>query len=294
MGKLRYCLEIHVEQDEQQQCLWIHQKQYILNMLEKYSLSEAKIISTPADINVKFKKDDGISKAVNSVTYQSLVGSLLYAAMPTRPDIAQAVGVVLKFCSQPTEAHLTAVKRILRYLNGTQNLAIKFQKSDEALVAYSYADWAGDLDDRRSTTGNLFLMAHGPISWVSKKQAVVTLSTSEAEYVALSFATQEVIWLRKLLTDLRVTLPGPTVLMEDNQGAITITKNPVGNARTKHIDIRYHYVCEAVQNRIVDSLYCPSEDMIADLLTKPLPREHFKMLCEAMGMVKLPSKQPVN
>ena len=294
MGKLHYCLGIHVEQDEQQQCLWIHQKQYILNMLEKYSLSEANIVSTPADINVKRKKDDGISKAVILVTYQSMVGSLLNAAIATRPDIAQAVEVMLKFCSQPAEAHLTAVKRILCYLKGTQNLAIKFQKSDEALVAYSDADWAGDLDDRHSTTGNLFLMARGPINWVSKKQAVVALSMSEAEYMALSFAAQEVTRLRKLLTDLRVTLSGPTVLMEDNQGAIAITKNPVGYARTKHIGIRYHYVCGAVQNGIVNLLYCPSEEMLADLLTKPLPRECFKMLCEAMGMVKLPGKQPVN
>ena len=193
MGKLHYCLGIHVEQDEQKQCLWIHQKQYILNMLEKYSLSEAKIVSTPADINVKLKKDDGVSKEVNSVTYQSMVGSLLYAAIATCPDVAQAVGVVSKFCSKPTEAHLTAAKRILRYLKGTLNLAIKFQKSDEALVGYSDADWAGDLDDHHSTTGNLFLMAGGPISWVSKKQAVVALSTSEAEYVALSLATQEVV-----------------------------------------------------------------------------------------------------
>ena len=221
MGKLHYCLGIHVEQDEQQQCLWIHQKQYICNMLEKYSLSEAKVISTPADINVKL---DGISKKINSVTYQSMVGSLLYAAIVTCPDIAQAVGVVSKFFSQPTEAHLTAVKRILHYLKGNQNLATKFQKSDEVLVAYSDADWVGDLDDRHSITGNLFLMARCPISWVRKKQAVVALSTSEAEYVALIFATQEVRWLRKLLTDLGVTLPEPTLLMEDNQGAIGITK----------------------------------------------------------------------
>ena len=137
-------------------------------------------------------------------------------------------------------------------------------------------------------------MAGGPISWVSKKQAVIALSTSEAEYVALNLATQEVVWLRKLLTDLRVTLPGPTVLMEDNQGAIAITKNPVGHARTKHIDIRYHYIREAVQNGIVDLLYCPSEEMKADILTKPLPRQCFKMLSEVMGMVELPHKQPVN
>ena len=124
------------------------------------------------------------------------------------------MGVVSKFCSKPTEAHLTAVKRILRYLKGTLNFAIKYQKSEnDSLIGYSDADWAGDLEDRHSTTGNLFLMTGGPISWLSKKQAVVALSTSEAEYVALSSATQEVVWLRKLLiSDLQVTSPEPTML----------------------------------------------------------------------------------
>jgi len=128
-----------------------------------------------------------------------MVGSLLYTAIVTHPEIAQAVGVVSNFCSKPSEAHLTAVKRILRYLKRTLNLAIKYQKIDDALVAYSAADWVGYLDDRHSTTGNLFLMAGGLISWLSKKQAIVALSTLEAEYVALSSATQEVVWLRKLL-----------------------------------------------------------------------------------------------
>ena len=150
------------------------------------------------------------------------------------------------------------------------------------------ADWAGDLDDRHSTTGNIFMMGGGPVSWLSKKKAIVALSTSEAEYVALSFATQEVVWLRKLLiTDLKSTSQKPTVLMEDNQGAISIAKNPVAHARTKHIDIRYHYIREAVQNGTINLCFCPSENMIADLLTKPLPRGRFTMLRDAMGLTEL-------
>ena len=289
MSDLHYCLGISIEQERQHKCPWMHQKQYIQNLLKKYGLSEAKTVSTPADISVKLKKDDGFSKEVNPVTYQSIVGSLLYAAIATRPDISQAVGVVSKFCSKPTEAHLTAVKRILRYLKGTLNLAIKYQKSEnDPLIGYSDADWAGDLDDRHSTTGNIFLMTGGPISWLSEKQAAVALSTSEAEYVALSSVTQEAVWLRKLLiSDLQVTSQESTMIMEDNQGAISIAKNPVAHSRTKHIDIRYHYIREAVQEGIVNLRYCPTEQMIADLLTKPLPREHFKMLRDAMGMVEV-------
>ena len=120
------------------------------------------------------------------------------------------------------------------------------------MIGYSDADWAGDLDDRHSTTGNLFLMTGGPISWLSKKQAVVALSTSEAEYVALNSVTQEAVWLQKLLfSDLQVTSQEPTMLMEDNQGGISIAKNPIAHSRTKHIDIRYHYIREAVQEGIV-------------------------------------------
>jgi len=257
-------------------------------MLEKYSLSDAKVVATPADICVQLKKDDSVSNKVDSVAYQSIIGSLLYAAIATRPDIAQAVGVVAKFSSSPSQAHLTAAKRILGYLKGTLNLAIKYQKSqNQELIGYTDADWAGDLDDRHSTTGNIFVMGGGPISWLSKKQAIVALSTAEAEYIALSYATQEVVWLRKLLiTDLMSASKEPTVMMEDNQGAISIAKNPVAHARTKHIDIRYHFIREAVQNGTVDLCFCPSENMIADLLTKPLPRGRFTMLRDAMGLTE--------
>ena len=232
-------------------------------------------------LHVKLKKN-GVSKGVDPIAYQSMVGSLLYAATATHPDIAQAVGVVPKFNSQPTEARLTAVKRILCYLKGTVDLALKYQKSgDGILIGYSDADWAGDADDQRSTSGNLFMMARGAISWVSKKQAT---STSEAEYVAPSSATQEAVWLRRLLADLGAVPADPTVLMEDNQSAIAIAQNPVAHARMKHIDIQYHYVREALHEGTIMLLYCPTSEMIADLLTKPLSRGQFERLRFSMGM----------
>ena len=134
MGKLHYCLGISIQHDERKKCLWIHQRQYILNMIKKYGLSEAKQVSTPADVNVKLKKDDDVSKAVDPSTYQSMIGSLLYAALATRPDISQAVSVVSKFNKEPTEAHLTAVKRIFKYLKGTNNLALKYQKTKDGML----------------------------------------------------------------------------------------------------------------------------------------------------------------
>ena len=221
-------------------------------MLKRFGLSEAKTVSTPADVNMKFVKDDGVSSEADQAKYHLLVGSLLYAAMATRPDISQAVGAVSKFSSQPSMAHMSAAKRILRYLKGTLNLALKFSKSDDgSLIGYSDPNWGGDTDDHHSTTGNLFMLAGGAVSWMSKRQAVVALSTCEAEYIALSQAAQEAVWLRKLLFELQVSVH-PTVIMEDNQGAIAIANNPVSHSRTKHIDIRYHYVCEAVQEGAIN------------------------------------------
>ena len=152
MGKLHYCLGISISHDEENHCIFLQQKQYILNMLTRFGLAEAKTVSTPADLNVTLVKDDGVSKDVDSTLYQSMVGSLLYAAMVTRPDIAQSVGVVSKFNSKPSEAHLTAVKRILRYLKGTVDLALKYQKQEgELLIGYSDADWVivTTLNDRK-------------------------------------------------------------------------------------------------------------------------------------------------
>ena len=134
--------------------------------------------------------------ADQSIRSRTLVGSLLYAAITTRPDIAQAVGVVSKFYANPTQSHLTATKRILRYLKGTVYLGLSYKTcADGSLIGYSAADWAGDVDDRHSTSGNVFLLAKGAVSWLRKKQATVVLSTTESEYVALRTATQEAIWL---------------------------------------------------------------------------------------------------
>ena len=284
MGELSYILGISVIQDKEKNRVILHQKHYIEAILRKYGMDNANPVATPADANVKLKKSDGVSKPVHQHTYQSMVGSLLYAAMATRPDIAQAVSAVSKFNANPDASHLTAVKRILRYLKGTVNIALKYEKSvSGALIGYSDADWAGDQDDRRSTTGNIFLLSGGAVSWLSKKQATVALSTAEAEYIALSQAAQEGIWLKRLLCDLGVESM-PTVILEDNQGAIAIAKNPVNHSRTKHIDIRYHYIRECVQNGQIELQYCPTNDMKADIFTKPLARPQFEYLRGEIGL----------
>ena len=286
MGELHYCLGIAIIH-RFGESIELQQKHYILKMIEKYNMGDAKVVSTPADPNVRLCKDDGVSKNVDPVLYQSIVGSLLYAAMATRPDTSQAVGLISKFSAKPTKAHLTAAKWIIRYLKGTSDTALRYKKSDEGqLIRYSDADFAGDLNDQRSTSSHVFFMSQRLISWSSKKQPIVTLSTAEAEYVALSYATQEATWTRRLLSDFHVSLSKPMVIMEDNQGAISIARNPVTHSRTKHNDIRYHYIREAVDANTIDLKYCPTEDMNADIMTKPLPKTRFSNLCSKMGLVR--------
>jgi hypothetical protein len=206
---------------------------------------------------------------------------LLYAAITTRLDIAYAVNALSRHLLNPTDAHWQAGKRVLRYLQGTRNLGLSFKKSNSdafQVEAYSDADWAGDQDDRKSTTGYVVLLNGSVVSWVSKKQATIALSSAEAEYMAISSTMQEITWIGQLLKELKVNVSQPTKLFCDNQAAIAISQNDVHHARTKHIDIRHHYIRQAIHNKEVTLSWIRSEDQLADIFTKALPREVFQRL----------------
>ena len=223
------------------------------------------------------KLADQPTRSCSSRCGKSAVCSLQYAAGGTRPDIAYAVSTIAKFCHQPTELHMTAAKRVLRYLKQTRDLNLTYIKNTpEAIIGYSNADWAGDVKDRWSTSGNAFLLGGGAIMWSSRKQSSVALSTVEAEYMALSVATQEAIWLRQLQEELGVTEAGPTLIYEDNQGAISMAKNPVFHKRTKHVQIRYHFVREAVEQGTITLEYCRTGEMLPTALPKVLLTTNLK------------------
>jgi hypothetical protein len=280
LGELHFILGVEV--DRTSEGISLSQQHFVKKLLVKFGMAEAKTAPTPMDTSVQLQREDGYSKPVDNVLYQSIIGSLLYIAMVTRPDIAYAVGVLGRFAKSPTEAHLTAAKRVLRYLKGTDlKLSYKQQVSDY-FVGYSDADWGSSMDDRKSTTGSVFILAGGAVSWMSKKQSLVALSTTEAEYIALSSASQEAVWLQRLMKDIGQEMQ--MKIQEDNQSAIRIAQNPVFHSRTKHIDIKTHYVHELVTQGTISLEYCASKENIADIFTKPLAKTRFTYLREKLGL----------
>ena len=181
------------------------------------------------------------------------------------------------------------MKRIMRYLKGTVKLGLLYSKDgSRKCIGYSDADWAGDIDDRKSTSGYLFQVSGAAVSWRSKKQSCVALSTAEAKYMALSSAAQEAAWMRQLTTDLRSSANGTTTIFEHNQSAISMANNPQFHGRAKHIAIKHHFIREQVADGNIELKYCPTEDMIADMLTKGLQRERFVKLRQSAGVQVMP------
>ena len=286
MGELHYFLGVSVHRNLDNHSMWIGQPTYTASIIEKYGMKDAKAIATPVNTSIKLVKAKEGDELADMALYQSAVGSLQYLATMTRPDISFAVSNVGKFSSQPTKEHWIAVKRIIRYLKGTQDYGLLYKRdSTDVFVGYSDSDFGGDSDDRRSTSGYIFQIGGAGISWRSKKQTSVALSTAEAEYVALSHATQEAVWLRQLTSDLGCNTTQPTVIYEDNQAAICMAKNPT--SKSKHIEIKYHYVREKVQDGIVEINYCKTEEMIADIMTKGLGKEKFLKLREMAGITQI-------
>ena len=250
-------------------------------------MRECNPLSTPLDSSVKLTATTESDAPADYAEYASIVGGLMFAACVTRPDIMCAVGKLAQFTSNPSSKHLLAAKRVLRYLQGTRNRGIIYRPPPMRLTGYSDADWAGDIDSRRSTTGYVVMLNGGAIAWRSHRQPTVALSTMEAEYMALTEAAKELKWLRTLLGELGYKNNNnseATVLHSDNQSAIALAKNPVSHARAKHIDIRHHFIREAIQDNIIWVQYIPTSEMTADSLTKALSRDKHEKCARRMGM----------
>ena len=273
-GELNWCLGMRII-THQDGHITMDQEQYIKTMLARFKMSECKPASTPAALGVRLLKQDGPQTKseiadMKQVPYRAAVGSLLYASIRTRPDIASAVRAVAKFSNNPGKKHWTAVKRIFRYLKGTTSFGISFSRGKSQLVGYCDSDWANDPESRKSVSGYVFLLAGGPVSWKSKAQNSVALSSCEAEYMAAASAAQEAIHLRRLMASVGQSMSSATIMLEDNQGCIALAHNPVHHSRSKHIDLRAHFIREKVAQGVVDLKYIPTDKQLADILTKPL------------------------
>lgn len=289
LGKATDCVGIHITYEKDVICL--DQSRYIEQILSKFNMENCKQVATPSDPNQKLSismspKSAKEIEEVQHIPYQEAVGSLLYLAQCTRPDIAYAVNDVSRFNANFGMPHWTAVKRIFRYIQGTKHLKLCFSKTEmNSLIGYCDADWASDLDKRRSCTGYLFKLSGAAISWSSKRQPTVALSTTEAEYMALSAATNEVIWLKHLICELDQSQTDVVVpIFCDNQSAINLAKTDGYNSRTKHIDVRHHHIRDKIEKNIIDPNYISTELMTADLLTKAITGPKTKYCTKEMGL----------
>jgi hypothetical protein len=282
LGELAWCLGMRVVQDPRSGTITLDQEEYLREVLKTYKMDECNPSDTPAQDGMVLSKAQSPTTAegkadMKKFPYRSVVGSLLYAAMCTRPDITAAVSAVSRFLENPGHAHWIAVKKILRYIKGTVGLRLVYKGAagGPELVGYCDSDWAGDVDGRRSTSGYVFFVAGGPVAWGSSLQPIVALSSTEAEYVAACSATRVACWLRSCLLELGCEQTKATVIFEDNNGCISLSKNSVHHSRTKHIQIRFHYTRDRFLAGEIVLTPIASADNTADVMTKALGRIKF-------------------
>ena len=289
LGELHYVLGMDIVHDREQRTTSISQKKYQEGVLKKFDMENCKPVSTPLEFGKKYEELSKEDKQFDTRTYQRAIGCLIYAATISRPHLSTAISVLSKFMSKPGVEHWKGVKRVLRYVQGTLDYGLINSADDTSttLTGYTDADWAGDLSTRRSTTGYVFQVQGNTLSWCSKRQGCVARSTTEAEYIALSTASQEAVWLRRLLESVLKKQDKPTTLCENNQGAIELTKNPKFHNRTKHINVSYHYAREQVDNKIISLKYCRTENMLADVMTKGLTKAQFEKFRDMLGLIKI-------
>jgi hypothetical protein len=248
-------------------------------------MEDCNKVCSPIVPGCKLVKNE-VGKAANPTEYKQMIGCLMYM-LATRPDMAFSVCLAARYMERPTEMHVAAVKRILRYLKGTLNLGILYKcKTDNNLIlqGWSDSDYAGDYDDRKSTSGYIFTMGTSAICWSSKKQPIVTLSTTEAEFVSAASCACQCIWVRSILQHLNVKQDGSTFINCDNSSSIKLSKNPILHGRCKHIDVRFHFLRDLNKEGTIELRYCRSQDQLADMMTKALKLDTFCRLREGIGM----------
>ena len=287
LGEAKYFLGMSLDRDRQAKTLKMGQERLATELVSRYGMKESKTKSVPMSTSIKLEQaiEDNLLDR-EAFPYSELVGSLLYLSVCTRPDISQAVGVLARYMAKPSMEHWTAAKGVLRYIAGTLKHGICFGGSNITVEGYCDADYASDLQTRRSTAGFVYILGGGSISWGSKLQPTMAASTSEAEYMAAAHAVKEALWLRTLLCSFEIKVRAVKIYCV-SQGAIKLLKHPIASIRSKlkHIDIIHHFARERVYRKEVTFEYISTEEMVADCLTKALPLGKFKLCISGMGVV---------
>lgn len=262
----------------------VSQRENIKHLLQRYGMEYCRDIATPLEPNHQVACFDEKCRKADQLEYQSLIGSPMCLGICTRPDIIHSVAKLSQKNCDPRVEHFTAAKRVLRYLKQTIDIQLRYERTGEPIKRYVDADWGGDASDRNSFTGHTFILAGGAISWESKKQRSVALSSTEAEYMALSAAAKEAIFINRLLNEVLQQETTGVEIQSDNQGALHLVKNPVHHPRSKHIDIKNHHIRDLYENGFIKLKYCSTISMIADILTKNLSKIKHENCSELLGL----------
>lgn len=281
LGQIKQCLGLRVNMHKN--VITVDQEQYVESLLKRFNMLHCKTVKTPMEINLKLEKSQN-SCCDNNYPYRQLIGSLMYLAVLTRPDIAYSVIYLSQFNNSYDETHWKHLKRILKYLKGTKNYGLIFCKDESSIEGYVDADWGSDITDRKSFSGFCFKFSNTVVSFECRKQRNVALSSTEAEYISMSEASKEAIYLKNLLFEILGTSE-PIMLYNDCQSAQKLVLNPIFHRRSKHIDIRYHFIREAVTNKFVTIDYLETAEMPADILTKSLGYVKHKYFTDKLGIL---------
>lgn len=285
LGQISYFLGIDFVMSKD--CISINQSKCVNKVLRRFDMMDCKTKSVPCDPSVANMSHNDSQELEDPKIYKEIIGSLIYLMTCTRPDLCYSVSKLSQFMHKPTYSHLNVAKHILKYLKGTINYSLNFRKSNNLkLFGFTDSDWATS-EDRKSISGFVFKLSNeGPlISWKSKKQSNIALSSCEAEYVAIAVAVQELKFLNQLMCDMGIPTEKPVDLYADNQGAIALAKNPVQHQRCKHIDVKYHFIRNEISNYHVNLIYVQSERNLADIFTKPATKVKLSKFVVDMGLV---------
>jgi hypothetical protein len=296
LGDCLKFLSIVISRDRKTRRLWLSSQVYVTELIAEWNLSTAKYPSTPFPNKLSDQPTalPAISDADLTPKYQRLVGCLMYLAVATRPDIAYYAMWLGQFSSKPSRLHMLAAKHVLRYLGGTKSLALSLGVPSTSIptslsgfiqnTGCSDADWASDTIDRKSISGYAFFFQGSLVSWSAVKQKSIALSSTEAEYYAMAHTFKEALWLRSFLTFIALPIPHPFPILSDNQATCSLSNSLAISSRSKHIDIRHHFLRAHIQDGSFSTTWIPTEDMPADIFTKPLNSVLFTRHRNVLGM----------